>query len=92
MEGDYFRYLTEFEREEAVKADYIFKADKCYKKALEKAKHYMKATNQLRLGVSLNYSVFLFEIKNQTQEAVDVSREAFNQAISELDNLCEFFK
>lgn len=58
MEGDYFRYLSEFELDDAQKQDYIASAEKSYKKALDKSQKHLKATNQLRLGVALNFSVF----------------------------------
>lgn len=45
MEGDYFRYLTEFEMEEALKSDYIHSAEKSYNSALNKSKTHLKATN-----------------------------------------------
>merc|ERR1712154_463796 len=46
-------------------------------------------THPLRLGLALNYSVFLYEIANAPEKACSVSKQAFDNAISELDSLTE---
>ena len=43
----------------------------------------------LRLGRALNYSVFHFEIQNKPQEACALAKQAFDDAIAELDTLSE---
>lgn len=47
----------------------------------------LPATNPIRLGLALNYSVFYYEILNQPQEACTLAKTAFDDAISELDRL-----
>ena len=42
-----------------------------------------------RLGLALNFSVFHFEIQNKPQEACALAKQAFDDAIAELDTLSE---
>lgn len=87
MAGDYFRYLAEFASGEDRKE----KAQKAAQKYEEATKNgqSLPATNPIRLGLALNYSVFYYEILNQPQEACTLAKSAFDDAISELDRLPE---
>jgi hypothetical protein len=49
----------------------------------------MATTHPIRLGLALNYSVFLYEIKNDQDQACTLAKSAFDQAITELDKLNE---
>ena len=46
-------------------------------------------THPIRLGLALNYSVFLYEVQAKSQEACDLAKQAFDDAIAELDTLDE---
>jgi 14-3-3 protein epsilon len=46
-------------------------------------------THPIRLGLALNFSVFHYEVREHPSEACNMARNAFDQAISELDNLDE---
>ena len=46
-------------------------------------------THPIRLGLALNFSVFHFEIQNKPQEACALAKQAFDDAIAELDTLSE---
>lgn len=46
-------------------------------------------TNPIRLGLALNYSVFMYEILEQRDEASKVADQAFEDAIDKLDELSE---
>lgn len=89
MAGDYYRYLAEF----AVGEDRSGKAQQAnekYKEATETATtEGLPSTNPIRLGLALNYSVFFYEILNQPQDACNLAKSAFDEAISELDSLPE---
>ncbi|KAJ2082523.1 Growth-regulating factor 12 [Coemansia sp. RSA 988] len=88
MEGDYYRYLAEFlqkdEREAAAKS-----AEESYKGASEVANKELPSTHPIRLGLALNFSVFYYEIANSPEKACKLAKDAFDDAISELDNLSE---
>ena len=85
MKGDYGRYYAECvtgeKNQNAGK-----KANEAYKKATEKAAS-LPATNSLRLGLALNYSVFFYEIMNSPKEACKMAKTAFDGAIGDLESL-----
>ncbi|KAJ8633438.1 hypothetical protein MRB53_026774 [Persea americana] len=88
MKGDYFRYLAEFktgnEKKEA--ADQSLKA---YETASSTAETDLPPTHPVRLGLALNFSVFYYEIMNSPERACHLAKQAFDEAISELDSLNE---
>ncbi|GAB4824890.1 hypothetical protein Ancab_007760 [Ancistrocladus abbreviatus] len=88
MKGDYYRYLAEFktgnERKEA--ADQSMKA---YETATTTAEAELPPTHPIRLGLALNFSVFYYEILNSPERACHLAKQAFDEAISELDSLNE---
>ena len=49
----------------------------------------MPPTHPIRLGLALNFSVFYYEIKNMPDKACQLAKQAFDDAIAELDNLKE---
>jgi len=48
-----------------------------------------KPTHPIRLGLALNYSVFYYEILNDPDQACNLAKHAFDDAIAELDTLSE---
>ncbi|KAH7846670.1 hypothetical protein Vadar_016804 [Vaccinium darrowii] len=88
MKGDYHRYLAEFkvgdERKEA--AEDTMNA---YKAAQDIALADLAPTHPIRLGLALNYSVFYYEILNSSDKACSMAKQAFEEAIAELDTLGE---
>ncbi|XP_010277038.1 PREDICTED: 14-3-3-like protein D isoform X1 [Nelumbo nucifera] len=88
MKGDYYRYLAEFktgnERKEA--SDQSLKA---YQTASSTAESDLSPTHPIRLGLALNFSVFYYEIMNSPERACHLAKQAFDEAISELDTLSE---
>jgi len=87
MKADYFRYLAEFAKDDK-KKDNAGSADGAYKSATESATE-LAPTHPIRLGLALNYSVFLYEVQGETSKACDLAKEAFDNAIAELDTLDE---
>jgi len=87
MKADYFRYLAEF-AEGTTKSDHSSEAEKAYKQATDKATD-LTPTHPIRLGLALNYSVFLYEVQTKTDEACKLAKQAFDDAIAELDTLDE---
>lgn len=88
MKGDYYRYLAEVAtgdtREEVVK-----NSQKAYQDAFDIAKQEMQPTHPIRLGLALNFSVFYYEIINSPDRACHLAKQAFDDAIAELDTLNE---
>jgi len=88
MKGDYHRYLAEFkigdDRKEAAEHTLL-----AYKAAQDIALADLAPTHPIRLGLALNFSVFYYEILNSPEEACRLARQAFEDAMAELDNLGE---
>jgi len=87
MKADYYRYLAEF-AEGATKSENSAKAEESYKQATEAASN-LAPTHPIRLGLALNHSVFLYEVQSKQTEACDLAKQAFDDAIAELDTLDE---
>ena len=47
----------------------------------------MPITNSTRLGLDLNFSVFYYEIKGLREEACNIAKTAFEEAMKCLDDL-----
>jgi len=88
MKGDYYRYLAEFQSgdERNKSADESLAA---YKAASEIAMTELQPTHPIRLGLALNFSVFYYEIMNSPTQACQLAKQAFDDAIAELDNVSE---
>jgi len=88
MKGDYHRYLAEFktsaDRKEAAEHTLL-----AYKAAQDIALVDLAPTHPIRLGLALNFSVFYYEILNSPERACHLAKQAFDEAIAELDTLGE---
>merc|ERR1712004_652686 len=88
MKGDYYRYLAEVAVADA-KAAVVDDSQKAYQDAFEISKGQMQPTHPIRLGLALNFSVFYYEILNSPDKACQLAKQAFDDAIAELDTLNE---
>ena len=86
--GDYYRYLAEFATgdKRSTTAESSLQA---YKAASEVAGTELPPTHPIRLGLALNFSVFYYEIMNSPDKACQLAKQAFDDAIAELDTLNE---
>ncbi|GMH36786.1 hypothetical protein BSKO_04659 [Bryopsis sp. KO-2023] len=86
MKGDYHRYLAEFrtgqQRKDEAEQTYL-----AYKAAQDIALADLAPTHPIRLGLALNFSVFYYEIENSPDKACCLAKQAFDDAIAELDKL-----
>jgi 14-3-3 protein beta/theta/zeta len=94
MKGDYYRYLAEVAQGEdrtGEKKDgpNLAESQKAYQEAFDIAKEKMQPTHPIRLGLALNFSVFYYEILNAPDKACQLAKQAFDDAIAELDTLNE---
>lgn len=85
MKGDYHRYLAEVATEKDDRDEVIELAKVAYEKASSTAESHLGPTHPIRLGLALNFSVFFFEIMNNPEEACQKAKNAFDEAIQELD-------
>jgi hypothetical protein len=88
MKGDYYRYLAEVASGDERNA-VVEKSQKAYQEAFDIAKEKMQPTHPIRLGLALNFSVFYYEILNAPEKACELAKQAFDDAIAELDTLNE---
>jgi len=87
MKGDYLRYLVEVSRGED-RDQKSEQAKAAYNWAYEVAAN-LKPTHPIRLGLALNFSVYHYEIACQPQDACELAKKAFDDAIAELDSASE---
>ena len=79
MIGDYYRYIAEAvsgEKLNSVAQD----AEKYYQEATDLANKELHPRNPIRLGLALNYSVFFYEVRNNSQKACELARFARDEA------------
>jgi len=88
MKGDYYRYLAEVASGDDRK-DTITNSQGAYQEAFDISKAEMQPTHPIRLGLALNFSVFYYEILNSPEQACSLAKQAFDEAIAELDTLNE---
>merc|ERR1711862_308083 len=88
MKADYYRYLAEFKEgdDKSVAAE---NARAAYQEAQKVAEKDLAVTHPIRLGLALNYSVFMYEVLANPDQACKMARTAFEDAIAELDNVAE---
>ncbi|XP_035476201.1 14-3-3 protein beta/alpha-B [Scophthalmus maximus] len=86
MKGDYHRYLAEVASVDAKKA-IINNSQEAYQAALDISYKDMEATNPIRLGLALNFSVFYYEIVKSPENACRLAKKAFDDAIAMLDTV-----
>lgn len=88
MKGDYYRYIGEYTTGDKRKevGDNSLKA---YQAASEIAEKELAPTHPIRLGLALNFSVFYYEILNDSDSACKLAKKAFDDAIADLDSLPE---
>ncbi len=82
------RYLAEFQNGD-VRKESAAKALEAYSSASSIATSDLPPTHPIRLGLALNFSVFYYEILNSPDRACHLAKQAFDDAIAELDTLSE---
>lgn len=86
MKGDYYRYLVEAAHNvEENRAN----SKKAYEDATAVSANELSSTHPIRLGLALNFSVFYYEIDENSEEACKLAKGAFDAAIAELDQVKE---
>ena len=87
MKGDYYRYLCEIlpSNENQI---FIEECEKSYNEATDLAQIF-QWINPIRLGLILNFSVFYYEIKKNTSQAIKLGKEAIKGAKKQFDKIKE---
>jgi 14-3-3 protein epsilon len=87
MKGDYHRYLAESTSGES-RQESADKALSAYNEATTVSQELLP-TNPIRLGLALNFSVFYYEIMNSPDNAIQLAKKAFDEAIEQLESLTD---
>jgi hypothetical protein len=90
MKGDYYRYIAEMyddddDESKANKEEFSNKAEQAYNDATELVVSLDKS-HPVVLGLMLNFSVFYFEIKKDSDKACELAKTAFDDALGVLDS------
>ncbi|XP_050439159.1 14-3-3 protein zeta-like [Adelges cooleyi] len=88
LRGDYHRYVAEVNVAED-RSHAVNESREAYERAGEMSRESLRPTHPLRLGLMLNYSVFLYQICQQRRQGHQVAKQAFDDAIAEIDVLEE---
>lgn len=88
MKGDYYRYIAEYTTDDNHK-EAAKEAHKAYKDAQKIANDELKPIDPIRLGLALNFSVFHYEAMRDPNEACNLAKGAFDDAIAKIDELDE---
>ena len=88
MKADYHRHIAESTAGEA-KAKAACCTEVAYAAAAAAAEELLAVTHPIRLGLALNYSVFLYEVQLKPEVACKWLHMAFEAAFAELDNVRE---
>nr|AFZ78827.1 14-3-3 protein [Coptotermes formosanus] len=85
LKADYYRYICE-SRNESDKTDPANKAKACYESAMEISKKEIQPYKPTSLGLVLNYSVFLYEIIGQKQEAIELAQTTYTECSASVED------
>jgi 14-3-3 protein epsilon len=89
MKGDYHRYNAEYSGQDIRKLA-TGKSEDAYKCAFDIAvSDNLRPTHPIRLGLALNFSVFYYELMDNPVKACTLAKQAFDEAVAELDSLDE---
>merc|ERR1711948_139384 len=83
MKADYYRYIAEYSESDK-KSTASMNAKLAYEEAQKVAEKDLVVTHPIRLGLALNFSVFLYEVLSNPDEACKMARTAFEDAIAAL--------
>jgi len=78
MTADYMRYKWEGSR--AQRSDVAQKCREAYHEAMSLADTSLPTYHPLRLGLSLNFAVFVYEVLGDPSEAYELANKAYNEA------------
>lgn len=99
LKADYLRYLTEIivlnnntnnnlsEEEEKDKLIYLNETENTYHTAYMLAIQKLPELDITRIGLILNYSIFLWEIKKNKQEAAYIAQSCYNEVFEKYNEL-----
>ena len=86
LKADYHRYICEFAKEKEYEEN-LKKSEDFYQKAYNVSIKNLPVNNCTRVGLALNYAIFLYEIKGDKKKAFDLAKKAFDESMKFVDDL-----
>lgn len=86
LKGDYLRYLAEFTSPQD-QEEVITQAEIAYNESYELAEQHLQISNVNRLGIALNFSIFLYETRGLKEDAIVIAKTAFEESMKVLGEL-----
>lgn len=87
LKGDYYRYVAEnLDGEE--KNKYVEKSKENYEKSIESGNK-LESLNQVKIGLMLNYSVFLYEVGGNKEKGIKIAQETYDKGKEEIEKIKE---
>lgn len=87
MKADYYRYMHEMSIKGEEDEDFLTLSEEYYLKAIEKANGNLSQLNFVWLSTILNYAIFLGEIKKDKENAIQVAKKIFENAVQNTEDL-----
>ncbi|GJT74009.1 14-3-3 protein 9 [Tanacetum coccineum] len=88
IKGDYYKYLAEFKSSND-KKEVADQSLRSYQVAYYPQQKLIYLLPTIRLGLALNFSVFYYENMNSRKRSCHLAKQAFDEAISELNSLSD---
>jgi len=85
MIADYHRYGAEYSEGE-IRENYVRHSKESYEKAHTKAAKFLSPFNECRLGIALNYAVFVYEILDDVEKALEIATNAKDAGLKAMKN------
>lgn len=87
LRADYSRYAAEAAAADDPESRSVAVAESraAYEQAETMGRHALLAVDPVRLGLMLNYSVFLYQVCQQRRQGHDLAKRAFDDAVNEID-------
>ena len=86
LKADYYRYICEFAKEKEYEEN-LKNSEDFYKKAYNISIKNLPVNNCTRVGLALNYAIFLYEVKGDKKTAFDVAKKTFDESMKFVDDL-----
>ncbi|KAI0062859.1 14-3-3 protein [Artomyces pyxidatus] len=88
MQGDYYRYVTEFARKQNHE-HYAQLSLEAYKAAYKHSLSTLEPWHPTRLGLALNFAVYYRDVRASPERACHLAKHAFDEAVAMLNDMPE---
>lgn len=85
--ADYKRYAAEVTVDALDLTAMVAESRTAYERAEQMGRENLRPIDPIRLGLMLNYSVFLYQMCDQHQHGHDLAKRAYEDAVSEIDSI-----